>query len=113
MGLCVSGGDARTDDDKRIDQMLREDNLKESNIPKVLLLGTGESGKSTVFKQMMKLYGNGLVEELETYRAAIHRNVCEIMYELCIQTTKLANHEEVKGNTMVSQENEKSKTNVY
>jgi len=58
---------------------------------------------------MVKLYGNGLIDELETYRVAIHRNVSETIYELCLQSVKLSNHDDVKQNTLVTPENEEAR----
>jgi len=60
-----------------------------------------------VFKQMVKLYGDGLTSgDPGMYRNAIHRNVSECIYELCVQTDKLASHEEVKQSTKVLPANE-------
>eukprot|EP00298_Acanthocystis_sp_HF-20_P016081 c21369_g2_i5.p1 GENE.c21369_g2_i5~~c21369_g2_i5.p1 ORF type:complete len:348 (+),score=130.94 c21369_g2_i5:24-1067(+) len=51
---------------------------------KLLLLGTGESGKSAIFKQMKDIYGKKFSQEdLEHYRNVIHENVCEAMQLLC------------------------------
>ncbi|PYH83280.1 guanine nucleotide binding protein alpha subunit [Aspergillus uvarum CBS 121591] len=45
---------------------------------KVLLLGAGESGKSTIAKQMKVLYMQGYTpEELSRYRTTIYKNVLE------------------------------------
>lgn len=50
---------------------------------KLLLLGTGESGKSTIFKQMQILYQDGFSEyEKTTYRHVVRRNVVESMQTL-------------------------------
>jgi len=55
---------------------------------------------------MIKLYGDGLAAgDPGMYRSALHRNVSECIYELCVQSEKLANNDEVKQNTRVSQEN--------
>lgn len=55
-----------------IDKMLKKAELEDNRVIKVLLLGTGESGKSTVVKQMKLLYGSGYTEkELQDFRAQI------------------------------------------
>lgn len=48
---------------KKIDKLLNEAYVMESEKVKLLLLGAGESGKSTIFKQMRVLFGAPLAEE--------------------------------------------------
>lgn len=57
---------------------------------KLLLLGTGESGKSTVFKQAKILYDNGFAtpQEREPYKPAIYSNVIEAMKKLLVAAEK-------------------------
>ena len=74
MGICgsnASGSDPNTNpaqvkqekiSDKQIDQKMRESDLEEGKINKLLLLGAGASGKSTLFKQMITIYGNIYIE---------------------------------------------------
>jgi guanine nucleotide-binding protein G(i) subunit alpha len=56
----------------------------------VLLLGAGESGKSTIFKQMKILYHNGYsTEERENFKPIIQRNIVEGMMSLIQASLKL------------------------
>jgi len=52
----------------------------DEQVNKLLLLGAGESGKSTLFKQMITIYGTGFPEpERITYRPIIYQNVMAAM----------------------------------
>ena len=63
MGCCGSkaadvderdnGADAAS---KELDRQMAEQQKEEAQVTKLLVLGTGESGKSTIFKQMKILY---------------------------------------------------------
>jgi GTPase SAR1 family protein len=92
MGGCCSAAD----DDKRhnddIDDQLNEDRQKNEEIHKLLLLGAGESGKSTLFKQMIHIYGPGWSDkEKRTYIAIIYRNIISSAEELAKQSTDPSN----------------------
>ena len=51
---------------------------------KVLLLGTGESGKSTVMKQMRIIYGDDYTaDELESFKLTIQHNCVDFMQAMC------------------------------
>jgi hypothetical protein len=53
-------------------------------VMKILLLGPGESGKSTIFKQMKILHQQGFSPEERTFFAQILRNnSVEVMQQLC------------------------------
>lgn len=50
---------------------------------KIILLGSGESGKSTFAKQMRLIHQGGFTrEEIEAYRADVMRNVVESMQQI-------------------------------
>lgn len=59
-----------------IDRRILKETKAEQHIHKLLLLGAGESGKSTIFKQIKLLFQTGFDEaELRGYISVIHANV--------------------------------------
>ncbi|KAJ7592439.1 guanine nucleotide binding protein, alpha subunit [Mycena floridula] len=61
-----------------IDKQLEEDGIQLKRQCTLLLLGSGESGKSTIIKQMKIIYQNGYTTaELATFRPVIYKNVLE------------------------------------
>lgn len=90
MGACASGELKGAPEEvkkaKHIQRQLDMDQEKEEEIHKLLLLGAGESGKSTLFKQMLLIYGHGFTpKERESYRSVIHANLIMSMQELILQ----------------------------
>jgi len=67
-------------------RMTQEHN-QDQQINKLLLLGAGESGKSTLFKQMITIYGKGFPEaERKTFTSIIHNNIITSMKTLVGQS---------------------------
>lgn len=63
-----------------IDRMLEADGREEENVIKILLLGAGESGKSTLVKQMKIIHNDGFTEdELESFKPTILDNLVQSM----------------------------------
>lgn len=76
MGQVCGSKTAAMRENNRIDAMLVEDAKK--NPVKMLLLGTGESGKSTVFKQLQLLHGKKFDDaDIAENIALVHKNVME------------------------------------
>jgi GTPase SAR1 family protein len=99
MGICASDspkGDA--DEEKRnkaLSRQMRADADDLEAIIKLLLLGAGQSGKSTLFKQMISIYGDGFsVEERQGYKSIIHSNVLASIVVLVDQAKVYAAHDE-------------------
>jgi len=70
--------------------MLQDARAEEENRFKLLLLGPGESGKSTVVKQVKLIYKGGMNDkEKEEFVAAIRRNAVESMQTLMENMFKL------------------------
>jgi guanine nucleotide-binding protein subunit alpha len=62
----------------QIDRSLEEDAKQLRKECKILLLGSGESGKSTIVKQMKIIHQQGFnTEELKSYRVIVARNVLD------------------------------------
>ncbi|KAJ3107528.1 guanine nucleotide-binding protein subunit alpha [Phlyctochytrium planicorne] len=80
MGNCGSTPeeqDARTKS-KAIDKDLRREQLETETMIKLLLLGSGESGKSTVLKQFRLIHGVGFNDtERRSFKPAIAANVIQ------------------------------------
>lgn len=80
MGNLCGGGTSKgsPEDNKRNDLInsdLRKDKTRLDSEIKLLLLGAGESGKSTVAKQMKILHLDGFSkEECESYKSIIAAN---------------------------------------
>ena len=80
--LCNASGtyDAEeAEKNRRIQERLGEDQKSQDAVHKMLLLGAGESGKSTLFKQMNMIYGKDPFPEEERlpYAQVIFANVID------------------------------------
>lgn len=79
---------------RAIDNDLLRSAKEEDTYHKLLLLGAGESGKSTFFKQVQQLYGRGFHSEADRrpYLPPIHSNVIDSIKKLVEQARLMAQH---------------------
>jgi len=95
MGACLSEGESQEEKkrkaeekerSKAIEKVMSKGHQNDQQINKLLLLGAGESGKSTLFKQMITIYGKGYPEsERRTFIPIIYNNIITAMKILCAQ----------------------------
>ncbi|KAI1730196.1 g-protein alpha subunit domain-containing protein [Ditylenchus destructor] len=84
MGLCQSDEEkTQIKTSRAIDKKIREAQSTEDKVIKLLLLGAGECGKSTLMKQMRILHSDGFTEEeLLQQRSVVYSNTVHAMAEL-------------------------------
>ena len=91
MGACGSFSVSKKDQasgeenvlNTKINTNAAEEHKKTSGTIKILFLGAGESGKSTIFKQMIKLYGKGFsLSELRDFTSTINHNIATSVFYL-------------------------------
>ncbi|KAJ1994214.1 Guanine nucleotide-binding protein alpha-2 subunit [Dimargaris cristalligena] len=100
MGLCMSLDDSEESArSAAIDKMIEEDRSKLSRECKILLLGSGESGKSTIVKQMKIIHQNGYtLEELGLFRMTIYKNLIDSAQDLILGMKRIGLHPQLKPN---------------
>ncbi|GAA5816427.1 hypothetical protein MFLAVUS_009956 [Mucor flavus] len=103
MGNCISSGsklegqnpDMQTN--KTIERQIKADEKKLRSEVKLLLLGNGESGKSTVIKQMRLIHASGFdSSERESFRVIVFANITvamQILLEIIEQLNIPLQHE--------------------
>ncbi len=94
MGSCASQPSAVANEDAEkqaeLDRKLAEDAAKDAAEVKLLLLGAGESGKSTIFKQLKIIHQNGYsLAELRRYQEIVRKNVMDNMRTMIQGANKL------------------------
>lgn len=78
---------------RKIDEMLAKDKRLIRKQVKLLLLGAGESGKSTFLKQMKIIHGHSLIDDYNTvdeYKQIIYNNIIKGMKVLIDARNKLS-----------------------
>jgi hypothetical protein len=98
MGACMSGvseaGALKASKD--LDKLINQAYVFESDKIKLLLLGAGESGKSTIFKQMRLLFGAPLTEaEKNQITPVVYSNTISSMKALVQAVSDFGYEDEV------------------
>eukprot|EP01102_Stenamoeba_stenopodia_P006819 TRINITY_DN1904_c0_g1_i4.p1 TRINITY_DN1904_c0_g1~~TRINITY_DN1904_c0_g1_i4.p1 ORF type:complete len:155 (-),score=53.04 TRINITY_DN1904_c0_g1_i4:90-554(-) len=89
---------------KAIDDDLKKEKKKLTKEVKLLLLGAGESGKSTISKQMKIIHLKGFTQdELISYKPIIHVNILESIKALVIAAQKFGYELENQNSSIAQQ----------
>ncbi|XP_077240955.1 guanine nucleotide-binding protein alpha-1 subunit-like isoform X1 [Tasmannia lanceolata] len=89
-----------------IERRIAHETKADKHIQKILLLGAGESGKSTIFKQIKLLFQTGFDEaELRSYMSVVHANVFQTIKILHDGSKELAQNGADFSNYVISTEN--------
>lgn len=96
MGNCC--GDAQN---RRVEDEIAVAKRKASKDHKLLLLGAGSSGKSTFFKQLCQIHGNGFQQQdIEQARQNIYDCIIDQMKQLveqCVDNIKIQEEDGING----------------
>jgi len=97
---------------KKVAKQMEADERKDQNVVKLLFLGGGGSGKSTLFKQLKTIHGSGIEEsERQTYTDIVYHNIVDGIQVLCEQSvTLLENDPELYQECKVSKKTGDSAT---
>jgi GTPase SAR1 family protein len=99
MGICASEEDRKS---KAVDEQIRISKIESDEVYKLLLLGPGESGKSTFFKQIVCSYGPGFSREYRIMAIpSIHNQI--------LKTIKTLIEVADKTDQKIAEETERSK----
>uniref|UniRef100_A0A0K0F2N3 Guanine nucleotide-binding protein G(i) subunit alpha-1 (inferred by orthology to a human protein) n=1 Tax=Strongyloides venezuelensis TaxID=75913 RepID=A0A0K0F2N3_STRVS len=118
MGCCVSLDKDAKSRSKEIDNQLRNDAQKLAKEVKLLLLGAGESGKSTFFKQMKIIHESGYSEtERRAYITVIYSNTVQslaaIIKAMALLRISFANKTNILTGKLFLRMLEKNTTNLF
>ncbi len=90
MGFCLSKTSEESATSAAIERDIKRDKERQRSEVKLLLLGAGESGKSTILKQMKLIHEGGYnTDELRAFRQVIYSNLVQSMKALLIGLNKL------------------------
>ncbi|KAF4621487.1 hypothetical protein D9613_001240 [Agrocybe pediades] len=88
----------------QIDRELEEDHKKFKRECKILLLGSGESARSTIVKQMKIIHQDGFKpEELDEYRPVVYKNVLDSAQQVIVFMKKIGLECDVYSNRALAE----------
>lgn len=101
--MCDFSGTDESKASSKVSHELQKLHDKDNKIVKLLLLGAGASGKSTIFKQMKLLYSSKGYSDQEKldYKNLIHRNIYDIFKQLIDACTNFNYPFEQKHNDII------------
>ncbi|KAG9041835.1 Guanine nucleotide-binding protein alpha-2 subunit [Tulasnella sp. UAMH 9824] len=83
-------GKAERERSMAIDKQIEEDSRRFRKECKILLLGSGESGKSTIVKQMKIIHQNGYTpDELAVFRLVVYKNLVDSAKDIVLAMKKI------------------------
>jgi hypothetical protein len=99
-------GGSTNNNSSAIDSQLERARAEEEGKIKMLLLGAGESGKSTIFKQMRLLYNTAdrSDDDLRMYGVVVRSNIVVAVRKLCAHLRNLGLEEELDRESVESDE---------
>ncbi|KAL3777782.1 hypothetical protein HJC23_008899 [Cyclotella cryptica] len=105
MGACLSSTSteqkAAAKASKEVEKLMAKQFEVDNSKIKLLLLGAGESGKSTIFKQMRVLFGAPLTEEeKQQITPVVYNNTITSMKILCTETKSMGYEQDVVAKEM-------------
>ena len=87
---------------KEVEKLMEKQFKIDNSKIKLLLLGAGESGKSTIFKQMRVLFGAPLTEEeKQQITPVVYNNTITSMKILCSETKNMGYDSDVVAKDML------------
>lgn len=98
--LFSSGKSPADDESKEIEKRMKEEKERQRKTIRILLLGPGDSGKTTILKQMKKIHNTYDENDARIMKQYIQDAVVGYMKMLCYQSRVL--HDKYEEKTLVS-----------
>jgi len=87
---CPAGTDSERAMDRSITAHMKSEDKSRSTTHKILLLGPGDSGKTTILKQMRKIHDGTIPSDtVDSFATYIRQNMVKYMKILCVKSIEL------------------------